>query len=118
MEKIKRNQCLAVIFFDFHLIALLGLTCFFVFEKKWPGLISYHLHPAFLLIFWLAALFLHSIFSENEKIGFIFVLAEILLMTLILIFYLKSLGPWQWIIILVILAIIMEIQRAKAKNKV
>ncbi len=115
IQKIKVNEKLAVIFRDLHLIILITLGCFFVFEKKWSGLISYYIHPAIFIVIWLILTYFNAI-SAEKKWTAIQLLAGIILVLLILIFYIKSLGPWYWMIILIIPSILLIINKL-LKNK-
>ncbi len=98
-QKIKQNRQLGIIFSDLHLISLLAVASFFVFEKIWPGLICFYIHPALLMIFWIIALYLDAL-TEMRKKDWIKVLAGIVLILLILLFYRVILGPWLWMILL------------------
>lgn len=100
-NKIKQSKRISVLFFDLNLISLLGLVSFFAFEKRWPGLISYYLHPAILIVFWLITIYLISMVEIRKK-DWLQILAGILLIILILTFYLNSLGPWAWMILFII----------------
>jgi len=105
-QKIKQNKQLNVILSDLHLISLLAMACFFTFEKIWPGLISFYIHPAILLAFWIVFLYLDSLFEQSSK-DWIKILAGIVLILLVLLFYRAVLGPWIWMILLLLPVILL-----------
>jgi len=105
-EKIQSSAKLTMIFSDLHWISLLALACFFTFEKIWPGLISFYLHPAILVIFWLITIILcwqNSRFAK--KADWLQISAGIILAFLIFLFYWQMLGPWAWMIVLILPAV-------------
>lgn len=106
IQKIKNNERLGIIFSDLHLISLLALACFFVLEKKWQGLISFYLHPGILLIFWLITIYLVSL-KQISKRDWIQIFFGIILAILILLFYKICLGPWVWLVLLLIPAVLL-----------
>jgi len=114
-EQIKTNERLAKIFQDLHLISLLALACFFVFEKRWPGLISNYIHPAVLIVFWLIAIYFNAV-SAKVKWTVIQVLAGVGLIVLIFSFYIKSLGPWYWMIIFISPLILLIISHFRKRD--
>lgn len=103
-QKIRQSRRLAIIFSDLHLISVLSLACFLAFEKKWPGLISYHVHPAVLLVFWIIMIYLVSLI-EIKKRDIFQVFFAIVLIILMLLFYGISLGPWVWMLVFVMPAV-------------
>jgi len=111
-QKIKQSTRLAIIFSDLNLIGLLALACFFAFEKKWPGLISYHIHPAILVVFWLITIYIITLVDIKKRDIFQIFFA-IVLVILILVFYEMSLGPWVWMLIFILPAVYLMLKKEK-----
>ncbi|MFZ5365540.1 MAG: hypothetical protein ACOZBH_05110 [Patescibacteria group bacterium] len=111
-KQIKNSPELAIIFLDLHLISWLSLACFFVLEKKWPGLISYFVHPIILLIAWLITVLLISEnFSERHRR---FHWIPIILILIAGTIYIKiSLQNWWYLGVAVLPVLLLALKKEK-----